>query len=214
MLNISNLKNIISWILYIIIAIIIALLIRYFFVTPTVVKNVSMKPTLIENNRLILNRAFRTFHKEPQRFQIVTFEAPSNYNTPNYEMDINDVVAKYNNEPKGIFRKFIYYVLEINKVSYIKRVIGLPGEHLKIYDGKVYINDELLTEDYLANNIYTTSGNGIYTDVIIPDGYVFVMGDNRPQSSDSRKFGCIPIEKIESSVSFRFWPLNVFGKVH
>lgn len=69
----------------------------------------------------------------------------------------------------------------------------------------------MLKEDYLSDKIQTEGG--VFTDVIVPKGYVFVMGDNRPQSTDSRYFGCIPINKIESKVWIRFWPINKFGKV-
>ena len=51
---------------------------------------------------------------------------------------------------------------------------------------------------------------GLYVDVVVPENCVYVMGDNRPESKDSRSFGCIPVERIESKASFRFWTLNKF----
>ena len=76
-------------------------------------------------------------------------------------------------------------------------------------DGKVYLNGEELKEDYLSKDISTLPVN--YSEITVPEGYVFVMGDNRPHSTDSRTFGCIPLEKIESKVVLRFWPLNTWG---
>ena len=61
--------------------------------------------------------------------------------------------------------------------------------------------------------IVTDTEKAIYDDFIVPENAIFAMGDNRPQSTDCRVFGCIPLEKIESTLSFRFWPLNQFGKV-
>lgn len=215
-------KEILEWIICIIIAIIIAVLIRYFVGTPTVVKQTSMFPTLKQDQRLWLNRLPRTLKETPKRGEIITFEAPSSSYIPADEADLNNPVAKYENEPKGLFNKFTYYVLETknyetetptSKVSFIKRVIGLPGEHVKIKDGKVYINDVELEEPYLNENVYTDSLEGVFTDLIVPENTVFAMGDNRSQSTDCRRFGCIPINKIESKVLFRFWPLNLFGKV-
>lgn len=209
----EKVKEILEWVYCIIIAIVLALLVRYFIGTPTVVKQPSMYPTLKQNHRLILNRWYRTVNQTPKRGEIITFEAPTtNYVSAN-EADLDNPVAKYENQPEGIFSKFRYYVLELGKTSYIKRVIALPGEHLKIENGRVYINGELLQEDYLQENVTTTDLEGAYTDITVPEGYVFVMGDNRPQSTDSRRFGCIPIDKIESKVWIRFWPLDLFGKV-
>ena len=204
-------RNILEWIFCIIIAIVLALLFRYYIGTPTVVKQPSMYNTLEEGQRLILNRWVRTVNGKYERGDIVTFEAPSNPVPSLFEIDMANPVAEYEYEPKGILGKFNYYVLEFTKVSYIKRVIAVEGDHLKIEEGKVYLNGEELDEPYLREGITTKGGN--YTEVIVPKGCVFVMGDNRPHSTDSRSFGCIPVEKIESKVLIRFWPLNKFGKV-
>ena len=127
---------------------------------------------------------------------------------------MSNPVAKYAEGPQGIWDKFIYYVLESGKVSYIKRVIALPGEHVQIKDGYVFINGERLQEDYLQPGVVTDmEKGGIYDDFIVPENCVFALGDNRTQSTDCRDFGCIPLEKIESTLAFRFWPLNKFGTV-
>lgn len=210
-------KNILEWIFCIVIAFVLALLIKYFIGTPTIVEQESMKPTLIEGHRLLLNRWVRTTKKMPQRGDIITFEAPSNAKVliEREDIDLNNPVAKYENEPTSWWGKFTYYVLEIGKESYIKRVIGLPGEHVQIKEGKVYINGEQLQEDYLAEGVETRANysDEYFTDFIVPENCVFAMGDNRRQSTDCRKFGCIPLEKIESKVWIRFWPFNLFGKV-
>lgn len=199
-------KNILEWIFCIIIAIVLALLIRYFIGTPTVVKHSSMFPTLQQNQRLILNRLPRTFNKMPKRGDIITFETPTNAN-PKTEK------AEYEYNPQTWYEKFIYYVLEIGKTSYIKRVIALPGEHVKIENGKIYINEQELQEDYLQDTVITEAKNINLTNFIVPEGYIFAIGDNRSGSFDCRHFGCIPIEKIESIVWIRFFPLNLFGTI-
>ncbi len=206
----DNAKDIIEWIVCIVIAFVLALSIRYFFGTPTIVQQPSMYPTLKPNQRLILNRWARTIKEMPSRGDIITFEAPT---SDSYTYNANDVRAKYSNNPTSAWGKFVYYVLESNKISYIKRVIALPGEHLQIKDGKVYINGEELEEKYLQPDVTTSIENCPFYDLIVPENCVFVMGDNRSKSTDSRKFGCIPLEKIESKVWIRFWPLNLFGKV-
>lgn len=208
-----KLKEALEWIGCILIAVILALLVRYYIGTPTIVQQPSMYPTLKQDQRLILNRWERTIKKMPERGNIITFEAPSSNYISAYDADLENPIAKYENEPEGIWNRFCFYVLEVNKISYIKRVIGLPGDHVKIENGKVYINGNELQEPYLQEGVITDDLNGAFTDITVPENTVFVMGDNRGQSTDSRRFGCIPLEKIESKVLFRFWPLNVFGKV-
>lgn len=206
-------KNIIEWIECIVIAIVLALLIRYYIGTPTIVQKRSMYPTLKPNERLILNRWGRTTHKMPKRGEIITFEAPSKSVLTQDDVEKDYPVAVYENQPKNIFSKFMYYVLEWGKQSYIKRVIGLPGDHVKIEDGRVYLNGKEYEEPYLQDGVKTTSFGGIFTDIVVPENCVFAMGDNREESSDCRRFGCIPLEKIEGTVVLRFFPFNRFGEV-
>lgn len=204
-------KNIFEWILCIIIAIILALLFRHFIGTPTVVQQTSMKTTLMPGDRLILNRWNRTINGKLERGDIITFESPSI--TDVKIADLNNPVATYNYNPTSFGEKFNYYFLENGKVSFIKRIIGLPNEHVEIKNEKVYINGSPLNEDYLPEGTTTDSLGGVFTDLVVPEGYIFVLGDNRKGSTDSRSFGCIPIDKVESKVLFRFWPLNKFGAV-
>ncbi len=207
-----KIKDILEWVYCIVIAVVLALMVRYFIGTPTIVQQTSMYPTLKPGQRLILNRTIRITKATPKRGDIVTFEAPSRRSISAAEVDMNYPVAEYNHNINNIFSKFRYYILELGKESYIKRVIGLPGEHIKIENGKVYINGEELKESYLGSTV-VTEATGAFSDLTVPEGYIFVMGDNRSGSDDSRRFGCIPLEKLESIVWIRFWPFNLFGKV-
>ena len=205
-------KEILEWLICIAAALIISIAFKYYVGTPTMVKQPSMYPTLKENQRLWLNRWDRTRKILPEKGDIVTFEAPSTSVLTQEEIKENPI-ARYENQNKSIIEKFVYNVLEIKKVSYIKRVIGVPGDHVVIKDGKVYVNDSELTENYLRPGVITDNGRGNCIDVVVPENSIFVMGDNRTQSTDSRSFGCIPLEKIESKVWIRIWPLNQFGKI-
>lgn len=214
----STMREIIEWLICIIIAVALALIVRYYIGTPTIVQQTSMKPTLMPNERLWLNRWGRTIGEMPERGDIITFEAPSVTKVLKEDMDLDNPVAIYNKEPEGIFNKFIYYVLESGKRSYIKRVIGLPGDYIEIKNGAVYINDEKLQENYLEDGVVTDMIQGgreqsYFTDFTVPANHVFALGDNRPGSTDCRSFGCIPLEKIEGKVAFRFWPFSKFGGV-
>ena len=201
-------KEIGEWAICIFVALIIALSIKYFLGTFTTVKQLSMDPTLKQNDRLWLNRTIRTFKGEYKVGDIATFEAPN--------IDTIDVVS--NKNPKAIYEerknfaeKFIKNFLEIGKISYIKRVIAVEGDHVKIEDGIVFVNGEALREEYLETGTYTNSSN--LTDFIVPENSLFLMGDNRKNSTDSRAFGCIPLEKMEGRIALRILPFNKFGKI-
>lgn len=98
--------------------------------------------------------------------------------------------------------------------DYIKRIIGVEGDKVEIFGGRVYLNGNMLHEDYIENDAYTH----IYDEDtwIVPEGQVFVLGDNRDEgaSKDSRYFGCVPIDSIKGVTGFRYFPLNQrFGKI-
>lgn len=92
----------------------------------------------------------------------------------------------------------------------IKRVVGLPGETVEIRDGHVYINGELLQESFTAE-ITQPGRSGTVT---VPPLHVYVLGDNRDRSNDSRSFGPIPIENIIGRAWLSYWPPEKIGPVH
>ncbi len=94
------------------------------------------------------------------------------------------------------------------KEDFVKRIIGLPGETIKVHKGVVYINDKPLSESYITPD---RAPIGEYNALIIPDDHVFVMGDNRNNSQDSRYWGSLPIENIKGEAWWRFWPVNRVG---
>ncbi|MCC6454814.1 MAG: signal peptidase I [Caldilineaceae bacterium] len=92
--------------------------------------------------------------------------------------------------------------------DYIKRVIGLPGDNLDIHDGTVFINGKPLVEEYPIHEIPRSS---TYGPVVIEPDHLFVMGDNRPQSQDSRSFGQLSEDLIVGKAWVRVWPFDKFG---
>lgn len=206
----EKIKNIIEWSFCILFAITMAFVIRYYVGTPTLVKSISMNPTLIENQRLVINRISRTIKENPKRGEIITFEAPDRIQDDE-KVNNQHPEAIYSKESKNVLDYFIYHIIEYKKVSYIKRVIALPGEHVEIKNGQVYINGNILKESYLLETMKTSSAN--LNNFYVPQNTVFVMGDNRTESYDSRELGCIPLDRYEGKLWIRFWPFSLFGKV-
>ncbi|GIU87771.1 MAG: signal peptidase I [Acidimicrobiia bacterium] len=163
-------RQFLEWLLLIAAALGIALLIKAFLFQAFYIPSESMVPTLLRNDRVLVNKLSYRLH-DVHRGDIVVFEAPEGQE----QDDVKDLV---------------------------KRVIGLPGEQIEARDGRVYIDGEPLEEDYLPPG--TVSENLPLTTV--PADAVFVMGDNRSQSRDSRVFGPIPTDDIVGRVFVRIWP--------
>lgn len=205
-------KNIGTWLFSIFIAFLIVFLLKTFIGMPTTVKGTSMVPTFLPEEKLLLSTWATNLNKVPERGEIITFQAPSVDFIRN--ADVSNPVAIYEGGERSLSEKVLYFGLGITKTSYIKRVIGIPGDHVQIKDGKVYLNGEVLEEEYLSAAIKTDmSLGGEFFDIIVPNGYVYVLGDNRTASSDSRRFGCIPVDKIEGKVVIRWWPIQRFGVI-
>lgn len=95
---------------------------------------------------------------------------------------------------------------------YIKRIIGLPGERITFQDGFVYVNGQRLDEPYLRG-ARTRCRGGDICDIVVSPGYVFVLGDNRNNSTDSRVIGEVPLSSVVGKAWLSYWPLDMFGLV-
>ena len=92
--------------------------------------------------------------------------------------------------------------------DFVKRVVALEGEKVEVTDGDLYIDGSRVDEPYLESSTVTND----FEEVEVPDGHVFVMGDNRQNSRDSRDFGPIQEELLVGEVFLRVWPFNNFGR--
>jgi len=178
--------ELIEWLKAIIFAVIFVGIINI-FITNTLIYSVSMNPTLVEGDMVVLRRT-----TDVERLDIVSFNS-------SLKLTQSDV-SKLN------FIQKIYVKAGDDK-KLIKRVIGLPGDKIDIVSGKVYINDEEIIESYLGSvkdeEIHAT----------VPDGEFFMMGDNRARSTDSRSsiVGTVKKEDIIGRAMFRVFPLTKIG---
>ncbi|OGK11441.1 signal peptidase I [Candidatus Roizmanbacteria bacterium RIFCSPHIGHO2_01_FULL_37_16] len=107
----------------------------------------------------------------------------------------------------------VFKSLKNPDIDYIKRIIGLPGDKIEIKNSDVFVNDLKLTEGYIFDKTNLWEGGFIQENVpiVVPEGSIFVMGDNRPRSSDSREFGPVPLDAIIGEVFYRYFPTEKMG---
>ncbi len=159
------------------VALIIALLIRLFIAEPRFIPSDSMVPTLQVGDRLVVEKVSYRFHP-PRQGDIIVFDPPPLLQGQGYSHD----------------------------QAFIKRVIGLPGQVIRVKQGKVYINDQPVTEDYLVEPPNYEGGP-----ITVPPDALFVLGDNRNNSNDSHVWGFLPQQNVIGRAWFRFWPLDRIG---
>ena len=94
--------------------------------------------------------------------------------------------------------------------SFIKRVIGVAGDHVRIADGRVYLNGKMLVEDYVPG---AYEDGRSYPEIVVPDGEYFVLGDHRSLSNDSRDFGPVDAAYIYGKAVFGYWPVDKMGRL-
>lgn len=175
-------------------ALLIVLVVNLFLAQATRVEGQSMEPNIQDNQRLVVEKVSYRLHL-PERGDIVVLKPP-------------------NWEPLSLDERVISWFCTVLPIEctlevpdpLIKRVIGLPGEMIEIKDGQVYINGEMLQEPYLKQATFGNTGPRI-----IAPGHVFVLGDNRGASNDSRSFGEVALANIVGRAWLRYWPLEEIG---
>ncbi|RCX20041.1 signal peptidase I [Anaerobacterium chartisolvens] len=182
----SGLREVMEWVQAILIAVVLAFLIRGFIFEQAMVEGSSMDNTLHNNQRLIIYKLGYYF-SPPERRDIIILE---------YK--------------QGMF-KYLPFP-DPDEVDYIKRVIAIPGDVVDINgDGYVYVNGERLKEPYVKG---VTAPNGMVFPITIPEKKVFVLGDNREYSSDSRQIGLIDFDRIRGKAVYRIFPFKDWGTLY
>jgi signal peptidase I len=168
----KTVREILDWLKYIAVAVVLALLIRNFVVLNIKVPTGSMLPTIQLSDQILVNRFIYRF-RTPGRGDIVVFKLPDN--------------------PEEL---------------YVKRLIGRGGEEVEIAEGKLYVDGQLIEEDYLYEDM-----RGSYGPYRVPEGSYFMMGDNRNDSKDSRFWEnkYVTDDLIIGKAFFTLFPLNRTG---
>lgn len=146
----------------------IALLVQAFLVKPFTIHQVSMRPTLEEGDRVLINRLSYHF-RDPERGDVIIFHSPM-----------------------------------VEGEDLVKRVVGVPGDRVAVKAGDLWVNGVAQDEPYLLEEDFA----GEYPEMVVPEGMVFVMGDNRDESGDSRFFGPVDTEAIMGCAFAVYWPIG------
>lgn len=177
--------------------IVMVILIRFFIGEIRWIPSGSMRPTLIEGDRIFVERISR-FFDAPKRGDVMVFYPP---------------MEPLSKKPLAVFERLTGFFCK--DVAYIKRVIGLPGDKILIkpdFDGKyaVYINGKRLSEKYIMDDYdYIPCAPNMYCGpMTVPKDNYFMMGDNRGNSQDSRFWGFLPKKRFVGRAVFLFWPVT------
>ena len=202
----ANFKETVETIVFVVVAVI---LIRFFIAELRWIPSGSMKPTLVEGDRIVVEKITKIptllndlkFENKPERGNVMIFYPP---------------FTELKTTPWAVFSRLTGFFCK--DVAYIKRVIGLPGEKFEIKhfpDGRsyVYINDRRLDEEYIMSEYdYHKCNENMYCGPFtIPEGEYFMMGDNRGNSQDSRFWGTLPQNRFIGRAVFTFWPITHVG---
>jgi signal peptidase I len=190
----SRRRRIAEDVILVVLAVTVAVLVRSFVAQAYYIPSGSMEPQLHIDDRVIVSRLAYHLHAF-HRGDIVVFEAPPGVETP-ASKPANFVAAAFHDVGVAIGVTQDQSVL-------IKRVIGLPGDRVWATGGHIYINGDLLVEPYLPKGTITSS----FGPITVPKGHLWVMGDNRGDSEDSRYFGPIPERTVIGRAIWKVWPL-------
>lgn len=190
-------REIVEWIVYLVGVFAIVIILNSEVYGITQVQQWSMENTLIQNDRLYIDKVKYHF-SEPQ---------------------VGDIIVFLEGQVREGFKERIEVVLEdlkmkfqrdVRRNRYVKRVIAVAGDTVDIKDNKVFVNGTAIDEPYVKGNTYEGQ---FQLPATVPQGKIFVMGDNRERSGDSREFGFVDLRSIEGKAIFRFWPIKKFGTI-
>jgi signal peptidase I len=179
-----------EWTQSIVIALVLTLIIRTFVVQAFKIPSGSMRPTLMEGDKLFVNKYVYRFN-DPERGDIVVFKYPGNSNNPLESKDEQ-------------------------KKDFIKRVIAFGNETVEIRDGKIFIDGKKLDDPETFGKFYYYNHDpfgGPYEKIKVPADSYYVLGDNSANSTDSRFWGFVPKKRLVGKAILRWWPLNRLGKI-
>lgn len=173
----NSLRATLYWLRDLVLSVVIAIVAILFLYQPVKVEGTSMMPTLVDQERIFINKYIYKFGLgEIRHGDMVVFWSPP--------------------DPSK---------------SYIKRVIGIPGDKIRIDRGTVYVNDLYLDESYVPEEYRDMQS---MTSVIVPENEFFVLGDHRSSSNDSRSWGTVPRSLIYGKAVFVYWPLEKLGALY
>jgi signal peptidase I len=189
----STTRSVVEWIAVIGGALVVALVIKTFLIQAFYIPSGSMEPTLDIGDRVLVNKLSYRLH-DVNRGDLVVFEANEGHG--DCGQPVSEAAATQ---------------AESGIKDLIKRVIALPGETIDLRNNHVVIDDRVLEEPYIAADVATVPTGSIEFPFEVPEGCVFVMGDNRGDSRDSRIFGPIDEDQIVGRAFVRVWPLSQIG---
>jgi signal peptidase I len=189
-------------------ALILSVLVRTFLIQAFYVPSASMEDTLQENDRIIVSKVSTQF-TGVNRGNVIVFHDPGGW--------LGEGFPNPYDTPVGRVLQAIGIVPANSRNDLVKRVVGVANDTVKCCDaqGRIEVNGEGVDEPYLKEGSVTDQ---VTFEVLVPEGNVFVMGDNRGNSEDSRfhldkNNGMIPLEEIIGRVAMRIWPLDRIGGI-
>ncbi|UCD36579.1 MAG: signal peptidase I [Nitrospiraceae bacterium] len=205
----------------IIIAVFLALLIRAFVVQAFKIPSGSMLETLQIGDHILVNKfiygmnlpfsdsRFLVFNP-PRRGDIIVFSFPKNKEKPECTSTMRNISTRLSNAWSS---GNPFYLFKDDCRDFIKRVIGVGGDKVEVRDKVVYVNDTALDEPYVIHNDPVTEGapRDNFGPLIVPRRSLFVMGDNRDQSYDSRYWGVVDMSEIRGKAFIMYWSWNSQG---
>ena len=197
----SPLRNIVELVLTVAVAIGIALLVQAFLVKPYKIPSGSMIPTLAIHQRILVNR----LATHPGLGDVVVFHPPAG------ALEGPEGICGSHDQGPGHPQACDQDLGGESSETYVKRVVGLPGDHLKILNGKVFRNGVQEHGDYIEPCTTGPSVCNFPAEITVPAGHYYMMGDNRSVSDDSRFWGPVPQASIVGTAFFTYWPLDRIG---